>query len=254
MSFYNMLFGMNSQSDLLLAVIGLRKVDVERFRDCSASDNGATIEVYTRTGGGNREGYPNLAMRKRPEWTGSVDDDFDSTYCTDTFSVPEQWRADVAGLRDVLAHGIRAEFAQHLAATLQREPTEADKQQAAYNAEVAALKRTRHFMANGHTFVPMDDTATKAALDLGEANGGKLRSCWGIAPLALKVRENFVQFPNALDETERKRLVRAEINFDFAWKIDEAYWQHMQDRWAASHPLTMAEIAQTVESCRKRAA
>ena len=106
MSFYNMLFGRNSQTDLLLAVVGLRPVDVERLRDCRASEGGAVIEVYTRTGGGNRDGYPNLAMRKRPEWTGSVDDDYDSTYCTDTLAVPEQFRADVAVV-DVERHHAR---------------------------------------------------------------------------------------------------------------------------------------------------
>lgn len=254
MSFYNMLFGMNSQTDLLLSVIGLRQVDVERLRNVFASEDGATIEVYTRTGGGNRESYPNLAMRKRPEWTGSVDDDFDSTYCTDTFAVPEQWRADVAALSDVLRHGIRQEFAQHLAATLRRDPTDADKAQAEHDAERAALGRTRHFRANGHTFVPQDDHAAKVALDAAEKNGGSLRSFWGIAPLAIVVKRDFHPYPQARSESDRQHFVRVQVDYDFGWSIDEAYWQHMQERWAESHPLTMARIAETVEQHRKHAA
>jgi hypothetical protein len=63
MSLYNALFGMNSQADLLLAVVGLRRVDVERFRDVRI--DGESIAVYSRTGGGNRESYPQEVMRHR---------------------------------------------------------------------------------------------------------------------------------------------------------------------------------------------
>lgn len=252
MSFYNMLFGMNGQSDLLLAVIGLRRVDVERFRDVRSDDNGALIEVYTRTGGGNREGYPNLVMRNRPEWAGSEDDDFDGTYCTDTFAVPEQWRSDVAALGDILTHGMRQEFAQHLALTLRRAPTDADKAQAEYDAEAAALKRTQHFMANGHTFVPQDDYAAKAALDIAEKNGGRLRTCWGIAPLAINVQRDFHPHPSAKNESDRQHFVRVQVQYDYGWTIDERYWAHMQQRFGQSHPLTMAQIAETVDRQRAR--
>jgi hypothetical protein len=252
MSFYNMLFGMNGKADLLLAVIGLKQCDIERFRDCHVSEDGATISVYTRTGGGNREGYPNLLMRKRPEWSGSTDDDYDRTYCTDTFTVPEQWRADVAGLSDILANGLRKEFAQHLAATLQREPNERDIATAAYLKEEAALKRTRHFMANGHTFVPQDDYAAQVALDLAEANEGRLRSCWGIAPLVITVEQNKRPYPKSPDPSLRQHMVRVEVGYN--WQIDEDYWQHMRERWEKSHPLTMAQIAETVERRRKATA
>src|SRR5690606_35672763 len=104
MSFYNMLFGMNGQTDLLLAVLGLKQNDVERFRDVSIEDDGETIAVYTRTGGGNRADYPNLTMRKLPNWQGSEDDDFDNTYCTDRFAVPEEFAEDVKNLGDILSH------------------------------------------------------------------------------------------------------------------------------------------------------
>lgn len=248
MSLYNMLFGMNSQSDLLLAVLGLKKHDVERFRDCSAESDGSQITIYTRTGGGNREAYPNLAMRKLATWSGSVDDDFDCTYCTDTFAVPEQWRADVAGLRDILKHGLRAEFCQHLAATLNREPTEADKESAAYDAEAAALKRLDHYMANGHTFVPLSDYAMEAALKLAEANGGSLRSCWGIAPIKIIVERDKVVAPGAKDERERKKMRRIESRYDYRWEMDEPYWAHCCELFGADFPLTMAKIAETVEA------
>jgi hypothetical protein len=254
MSLYNMLFGKNPQTAMLLAVLGLRENDVERFRDVSASADGSAIEIYTRTGGGNRESYPNLAMRKLAAWAGSADDDYDSTYCNDTFVVPDEWRDDVAKLGDLFTHGMRAEFAQHLAKTLRREPTDDDKETAAYEAEASALARTKHFKANGHTFVPMDDHAMKTALELAEANGGKLRSCWGIAPITLIVKEGFFQWPNATDADMREAFTRAEINYDYGWSMDVEYWAHCQRRFGAKYPLTMANVAETVVQHQQRAA
>lgn len=250
MSFYNMLFGMNWQTDLLLAVIGLKQNDVERFRNVFKSEDGKTIEVYTRTGGGNREDYPNLAMRKRPEWQGSSDDDYDCTYCTDTFAVPEQWQEDVKNLGD-LSKGIRGEFAQHLAATIDRTPTEGDKAREAHDAEARELKRVDHFMANGHTFVPKDDSAMETALRLAEANEGSLRTCWGIMPLTITVKKNFKPWPGAKDESVRLSMTRIEVSYD--WKIDGDYWQHCQERFANKYPVTMAKIAEAVLQREKAA-
>jgi hypothetical protein len=50
---YNVLFGTNQSADELLAVLGLARASVGRFRDCYVSDG--QIVVYTRNGGGNRE-------------------------------------------------------------------------------------------------------------------------------------------------------------------------------------------------------
>ncbi len=250
MTMYDLMFGRNPQSALLLAVVGLREHDVERFRDVAASDDGGVIEVLTRTGGGNREDFPNLAMRARPEWRASVDDDFDSTYCSDTLEVPECWRWDVIRLVDVLQHGLRAEFARHLALTLRREPTEADRAHEAREVEVAALGKTRHFMANGHTFVPMDDAAMEVALRLAEANDGKLRSCWGIAPIALAVRRDFVQYPDARDEETRRSVTRVLVEYDLSWSTDQEYWRHCQERFAARYPKAMAWVAEGVRARR----
>lgn len=254
MSFYNMLFGMNHQTDFLLAVLGLRKNDVERLRNVFSSEDGKTIEIYTRTGGGNRDDYPNLLMRKLPTWTGSVDDDYDSTYCTDTFEVPAEWVDDVKALSDVLANGIRKEFGQHLLATLRREPTEDDKATAAYEKESADLRRLPHFMANGHTFVPQNDYAMEQALKMAEANGGKLRSCWGIAPITITVRQNFHPWPNATRESDRKSFVRIETSYDGRWSMDMAYWKHCEDRFAATYPQAMANVRKTVNEYSQRSA
>lgn len=254
MSFYNMLFGMNPQTDLLLAIIGLKKNDIERFRDVSASEDGATISVYTRTGGGNRSDYPNTAMRKLPTWQRSYDDDFDSTYCTDDFAVPADFINDVKALDDIIGNGIRPEFGRHLVKTLRREPTESDKKQDAHDAESQKLKRTAHFMANGHTFVPRDDSAMKTALEIAEANGGELRSCWGILPIKIKVKINDMPHPNAKSEDDRLFMNRLDVGYDYAWAIDEEYWAHCEKRFAEEFPITMAKIREAVNSRTKKAA
>ncbi len=53
MSLYNMLFGVNESSDVLLATLGLTRASVGRFRDVTVAQG--EIAVYTRNGGGNRE-------------------------------------------------------------------------------------------------------------------------------------------------------------------------------------------------------
>jgi len=234
MSFYNMLFGMNPQADFLLAVVGLKKNDVERFRNVSTSEDGKTIEVYTRTGGGNRDDYPQELMRHMAGWRRSVDDDFDSTYCTDTFDVPEEFVEDVKNLNDILAHGMRKEFALHIAKTLRREPTEGDKATQAYEEESRTLARTEHFMANGHTFVPKNDAAMEAALKLAEANAGKLKSCWGILPMKITVKMSERGYPNRTPE------------LGYVWEMDAEYWAHCREKWAGQYPTTMATIEQEV--------
>lgn len=247
MSLYNMLFGRNSQTALLLAVIGLKENDVERLRDVVASEDGSQIQVYTRTGGGNRDHYPQLAMRKRKGWQGSCDDDYDSTYCMDTFSVNPKWHKDVVGLSDVFKYGLRKTFAAHLSKTLRREPTESDKAVALFTAERERIKDTKHIMANGHTFVPLDDYAMRAALELAEKNDGELRSCWGILPLALTVREWHIRWPNHCDEKYRNSVERATIDQSPYWKIDQRYWQHCLDVFSADFPVSIAKIDKAVK-------
>jgi hypothetical protein len=86
---YNLLFGKNPETADILKVIGLAESDVERFRDCGVDQAHNQIWVYTRTGGGNREDYPNEALTSSPHYLYDEDDDFDCTYATYYFSIPE---------------------------------------------------------------------------------------------------------------------------------------------------------------------
>ena len=116
MSLYNMLFGRNPASRLLLAMLNLTEGDVGRFRDCHlqrgdrleegqepAADAPLRICVYTRNGGGNRDDYEAVteALRALPEYVTDFDDDFDCTYASYIFKVPEKFQAtaeELAGL------------------------------------------------------------------------------------------------------------------------------------------------------------
>ena len=104
MSMYNMIFGENAASDWLLALLDLTRADVGRFRDAYVTDDGTQIAVYTRNGGGNREHWgdeeaePDCSctgciiecrLPKHPLYVRDEDDEFDSTYATVFFRVPD---------------------------------------------------------------------------------------------------------------------------------------------------------------------
>lgn len=124
MSLYNMLFGVNSASPILLATLGLTSDDVPRFRDCYIDDG--KIVIYTRTGGGNRDyyeseescrsNYPeyfnegdeppagpwNETLTENPHYLYDQDDDFDSTYANFYFKFPDEY---AEGLKELESHG-----------------------------------------------------------------------------------------------------------------------------------------------------
>lgn len=113
MSLYNLLFGVNAAAPVLLAMLGIDAHSVPRFRDCYLSDG--KIAIHTRTGGGNRDYYEHLDrcrqnfperfdgkddpsgpwnsdLRKLPGFEYDEDDDFDSTYATFYYAVPEKFK------------------------------------------------------------------------------------------------------------------------------------------------------------------
>ena len=108
MSMYNLLFGQNEHSELILAMLHLTKEDVGRFRDVFI--NNGEIAIYTRNGGGNREHWDfspgasageechcpgciiTYRLPKHPNYLRDKDDNFDFTYATIYFSIPEPMR------------------------------------------------------------------------------------------------------------------------------------------------------------------
>lgn len=112
MSLYNLVHGENPAATILLGLLGLTRADVPRYRDCYW--NGKHIAVHTRTGGGNRDyyeheescraNYPdyfdgkddpkgpwNADLRRIPTFVYDEDDDYDCTYATFYFTIPEQF-------------------------------------------------------------------------------------------------------------------------------------------------------------------
>lgn len=98
MSMYNMLFGKNPYSKVLLTMLGLKEDQCGRFRDCFLHDN--KIMVYTRNGGGNREEYQEVIdeLAKHKNFIRDYDDPVDCTYCYIEFSVPEEYKEDIQNI------------------------------------------------------------------------------------------------------------------------------------------------------------
>ena len=95
---YNALFWWNPACVLLAPMLTDENPEYffPRFRDCYLSYDKEHIEIFTRVGGGNRDEYEDEIedLRSMPTYVSDEDDDFDCTYATFTFSVPEEWRAD----------------------------------------------------------------------------------------------------------------------------------------------------------------
>lgn len=101
------------RGSVLLAVLG--NPDVGRFRDAwvEKSDDGPVVAIYTRNGGGNRECWCDKgdhatygactaikgeALTHHPLYLRDADDEFDRTYATYYFRVPEQYREALAAV------------------------------------------------------------------------------------------------------------------------------------------------------------
>lgn len=94
MSLYNMMNGFNPACVFIMPMLGRKQDEWPRFRDCFVNKEGQ-IEIYTRVGGGNRGcGYGEEELYKDPNFVTSYDDDFDNTYATYVFNVPEVWKSD----------------------------------------------------------------------------------------------------------------------------------------------------------------
>ena len=111
MGLYNILFGKNPFSKVLLKILDLTEGDCGRFRDAFLNKEG-NILIYTRNGGGNRECWEDEynedcdccgciitnVLPKHPNYIKDYDDDFDCTYAYIEFSVPDKYKALVEAL------------------------------------------------------------------------------------------------------------------------------------------------------------
>ncbi len=99
MSLYNLMNGVNQSAFFILPMLGEKHPDLyPRFRDCfvNRESEQPEIHIYTRVGGGNRQDYQEeiKALRSHPNYLHDFDDDFDSTFATFSFSVPNEFKED----------------------------------------------------------------------------------------------------------------------------------------------------------------
>ena len=112
MSLYNMVNGFNPACIFILPLLGRKSEDYPRFRDCFVNEK-RNIEIYTRVGGGNRNcGYGEEELYKDENFIKTYDDDFDSTYATYEFKVPDNWKEDFNKVTDGYLGETSSEYQQ----------------------------------------------------------------------------------------------------------------------------------------------
>lgn len=120
---YNLVNGYNPSCILILPMLGRSSSEYPRFRDCFVStENGKEyIDVYTRVGGGNRNcGYGEEKLYEDENFVITFDDDFDNTYGTYRFNVPEKWKKDF----DLIVKGKLSEVSDEYIAEVKKYYTE----------------------------------------------------------------------------------------------------------------------------------
>jgi len=103
MSLYNMLFGVNPFSSLLLQMLETDEGKIPRYRDCFLNEAGDEIIIHTRTGGGNRDDYEegNNELTKIAGYKFDEDDDFDWTYANFHYAIPEAFKDMIPVLKNL---------------------------------------------------------------------------------------------------------------------------------------------------------
>ena len=110
MSLYNMLMGFNPACVAILPMLGRKENEYPRFRDCFVTEGG-NIAIYTRVGGGNRNcGYNEEKLYEDENFIKTYDDEYDTTYGTYEFKVPEKWKVDFDRIIDGRASEISEEY------------------------------------------------------------------------------------------------------------------------------------------------
>jgi hypothetical protein len=109
-----MINGVNQATFFILPMLGEKHPDTyPRFRDCYIEDD--KICIYTRVGGGNRNcGYGEEELYKHPNFLTTEDDDYDSTYASYYFSVPNEWKNDFEKITNGKINEISNEYKERL--------------------------------------------------------------------------------------------------------------------------------------------
>lgn len=116
MSFYNLMNGVSPATFFMLPMIGMHPTEIPRFRDVFLKDEehpeyDDNIQVYTRVGGNNRNcGFGEEKLEEHPNFIATFDDNFDNTYGTYVFSVPEEWKEDYDKIKRLEFHNLSEKY------------------------------------------------------------------------------------------------------------------------------------------------
>lgn len=241
-----MLFGKNTQTDIVLAVLGLKESDIERFRDCGIDFDNKQIYVYTRTGGGNRDDYPNENLTSSPYYLWDEDDNYDSTYATYYFKFPDEIAGDMQCLQNPRKHGYTSALIQWLVKTIEREPTKGDKRQSLYEGQSRQIEQLRRdgihvTIWNGHTIVPLSDYGMDILLRIIEQDGEFLP--YSVRPYEPKIllnaaRWNFDEHKPSLEQ-ERAMVV---ISSPGKWITNQVWWERWKKKFGEKYPKAIAKL------------
>lgn len=244
-----MIFGMNPNADLVLALIGLKRSDVERFRDCGMNEDG--VIIHTRTGGGNREDFPQELLVKNANYLSDEDCEGDCTYANYYFKFPDDIKDDCLKFLDVKANGVPASIIQRVTETMNRPETPGDKWAKIYDQQEKVYKNLRQqlqvYETNGHTIVPLSDEAMECLLKVAEENDYPGREgefvVYSIRPYKLHIQTEVPQWSHQPD-----RLCRVKIDLGSKWGIDLAVWARYNTLFADKYPKAMAKLSAQIET------
>lgn len=114
MSMYNMINGFNPACVFIMPMLGRKQEEWPRFRDCFVTEDN-NIAIYTRVGGGNRNcGYNEEKLYEDENFIRTYDDEYDTTYGTYEFKVPEKWKADFDLIRSGDMSKVSEDYKNHL--------------------------------------------------------------------------------------------------------------------------------------------
>lgn len=109
-----MINGYNPACLLILPMLGRKQEDYPRFRDCYVTDEN-NIAIYTRVGGGNRNcRFGEEALYDDENFIKTYDDEFDETYATYEFKVPDRWKNDFDKILNSKMSDVSNEYIKYL--------------------------------------------------------------------------------------------------------------------------------------------